>query len=105
MKAFAEFKSVWDPENKLNPHKVVDAYLPTENLRLGADYKPLEPKLISSFLKMTAPFAKAAARCFGSGPAGNTTQVRCVRVTWSRSKKSTHARPRSHASSNRYRAR
>ncbi len=35
MKAFGEFKAVWDPENRLNPHKVVDAYLPTENLRLG----------------------------------------------------------------------
>ena len=35
MKAFGEFKAAWDPENRLNPHKVVDAYLPTENLRLG----------------------------------------------------------------------
>ena len=44
MKAFGEFKSAWDPDNKMNPHKVVNAYLPTENLRLGADYKPLDPK-------------------------------------------------------------
>ena len=44
MKAFGEFKSAWDPDNKMNPHKVVNAYLPTENLRLGADYKPLEPQ-------------------------------------------------------------
>src|SRR3981189_3010075 len=35
--AFREFKSTWDPNNNLNPHKVVDPYLPTENLRLGAD--------------------------------------------------------------------
>jgi len=38
MVAFREFKAVWDPDNKLNPHKVVDAYLPTENLRLGVEY-------------------------------------------------------------------
>ncbi len=44
MNAFREFKAIWDPHNKLNPHKVVDAYLPTENLRLGADYKPLQPR-------------------------------------------------------------
>src|SRR5882757_7062850 len=44
MNAFRQFKAVWDPQNKLNPHKVVDAYLPTENLRLGADYKPLRPE-------------------------------------------------------------
>ncbi len=44
MKAFGEFKSAWDPDNKMNPNKVVNAYLPTENLRLGADYKPIDPK-------------------------------------------------------------
>ena len=38
VKAFGEFKAAWDPENRMNPHKVVDPYLPTENLRLGADY-------------------------------------------------------------------
>src|SRR5712672_2759532 len=32
VQAFGKFKRVWDPENKLNPHKVVDPYLPTENL-------------------------------------------------------------------------
>ena len=42
VKAFGEFKAAWDPANKMNPHKVVNAYLPTENLRLGADYKPLQ---------------------------------------------------------------
>ena len=44
IKAFGEFKSAWDPGNRMNPHKVVNAYLPTENLRLGADYKPLDPQ-------------------------------------------------------------
>src|SRR6201988_2496730 len=42
MKAFLEFKSAWDPENKMNPNKVVNSYLPTEKLRLGADYRPIE---------------------------------------------------------------
>src|SRR5260370_12282935 len=42
--AFREFKLAWDPDNKLNPHKVVDAYLPTENLRLGADCNPRQPQ-------------------------------------------------------------
>src|SRR6476620_564864 len=49
MSAFREFKTVWDPGNKLNPHKVVDAYLPTENLRLGADYAPLQQKTHFAF--------------------------------------------------------
>src|SRR5258708_3812577 len=67
MKAFGEFKAAWDPENKLNPHKVVDAYLPTENLRLGADYKPLEPETHFKFPDDDGSFAKATLRCIGLG--------------------------------------
>ena len=67
MSAFRQFKAVWDPQNKMNPHKVVDAYLPTENLRLGADYKPLQPKTHFKFLEDGGSFAGAAARCIGVG--------------------------------------
>src|SRR5467141_930120 len=67
MKAFGELKAAWDPENRLNPHKVVDAYLPTENLRLGADYKPLEPETHFKFLDDDGSFAKATLRCIGLG--------------------------------------
>ncbi len=66
-KAFAEFKAAWDPENRLNPHKVVDAYLPTENLRLGADYKPLDPHTHFRFPEDDGSFAKASLRCLGLG--------------------------------------
>jgi len=67
MVAFREFKAVWDPDNKLNPHKVVDAYLPTENLRLGADYKPLEPQTHFKFPDDDGSFAQATLRCIGLG--------------------------------------
>jgi FAD/FMN-containing dehydrogenase/Fe-S oxidoreductase len=67
IQAFGEFKSAWDPENKLNPHKVVNAYLPTENLRLGADYKPLEPSTHFTFLEDDGSFSKATLRCVGLG--------------------------------------
>src|SRR6267142_6824916 len=67
IRAFQEFKLTWDPTNKLNPHKVVDPYLPTENLRLGADYKPLEPETHFKFLEDQGSFAKAALRCIGLG--------------------------------------
>ena len=65
--AFRQFKSVFDPQNRMNPHKVVDAYLPTENLRLGADYKPLEPATHFKFVDDHGSFAGAAARCIGLG--------------------------------------
>jgi FAD/FMN-containing dehydrogenase/Fe-S oxidoreductase len=67
MKAFVEFKSAWDPANGMNPHKVVDSYLPTENLRLGADYEPLEPATHFKFPEDEGSFAKAAQRCIGVG--------------------------------------
>jgi len=67
VKAFVEFKSAWDPDNKMNPNKVVNAYLPTENLRLGADYHPLEPKTHFQFPDDGGSFAKATVRCIGLG--------------------------------------
>jgi FAD/FMN-containing dehydrogenase/Fe-S oxidoreductase len=67
MKAFVEFKSVWDPDNKMNPGKVVNAYLPTENLRLGADYNPLKPRTHFQFPDDGGSLAKATVRCLGLG--------------------------------------
>lgn len=67
MKAFVEFKSAWDPKNGMNPHKVVDPYPPTENLRLGVDYKPIEPFTRFKFPEDDGSFAKAAQRCIGVG--------------------------------------
>ena len=67
MTAFREFKALWDPTNRMNPHKVVDAYLPTENLRLGADYAPLEPRTHFKFVDDGGSFAQASLRCIGVG--------------------------------------
>src|ERR1051325_2379246 len=45
MQAFRDFKAVWDPQNKMNPHKAaVHPYPPAENLRLRADSQPLDPR-------------------------------------------------------------
>ncbi len=46
---------------------MVNAYLPTENLRLGADYKPLQPKTHFQFPEDDGSFSKAALRCIGLG--------------------------------------
>ncbi len=67
VQAFGKFKRVWDPENKLNPHKVVDPYLPTENLRLGADYRPQKPETHFRFPQDDGSLAKATLRCIGLG--------------------------------------
>jgi len=67
MTAFGAFKAAWDPANRMNPHKLIDAYQPTENLRLGADYHPAQPATFFSFADDKGSFSKAAMRCIGLG--------------------------------------
>ena len=67
MQAFRDFKSAWDPDNRMNPHKVVDAYLPTENLRLGADYKPLRRPRTSNFPTTAVRWRRPACVAWGLG--------------------------------------
>jgi FAD/FMN-containing dehydrogenase/Fe-S oxidoreductase len=67
MGAFREFKAIWDPGNKLNPRKLIDAYLPTENLRLGADYAPQDPQTHFAFPDDSGSIARASLRCVGLG--------------------------------------
>src|SRR5581483_6092852 len=43
VQAFRAFKAIWDPDGKMNPGKIVDAYRVDENLRLGPGYHPAEP--------------------------------------------------------------
>src|SRR5256885_6905108 len=72
VKAFGQFKAAWDPHNRMNPNKVVNAYLPTENLRLGADYKPQELKTHFHFPDDGGSLAKATVRCVGLGECRKT---------------------------------
>jgi FAD/FMN-containing dehydrogenase/Fe-S oxidoreductase len=67
VQAFREFKSVWDPEWKMNPGKLIDPYKLDENLRLGADYAPWEPKTNFKFLADHGSLAQATLRCVGVG--------------------------------------
>ena len=67
MAAFREFKAIWDPDDKLNPRKLVDAYLPTENLRLGADYSPRRPITHFAFPDDGGSLERASLRCVGLG--------------------------------------
>ncbi len=78
VQAFREFKSIWDPDWKMNPGKVVDAYRMDQNLRLGANYKPWEPETHFKWPEDDGSFAHAALRCVGVGKcrrtAGNSPQ-------------------------------
>jgi FAD/FMN-containing dehydrogenase/Fe-S oxidoreductase len=68
VQAFREFKSIWDPEGRMNPGKVVDPNPIDSNLRLGADYSPWEPVTFFSFPEDQNSFARAGGlRCVGVG--------------------------------------
>jgi Fe-S oxidoreductase len=67
MQALREFKSLWDPDHRMNPGKLVDANPPTADLRLGADYAPREPATYFAFRDDGGSFGKAALRCIGLG--------------------------------------
>lgn len=67
IEAFREFKSIWDPDWKMNPGKIVDPYHIDENLRLGADYHPWDPPTYFKFPDDGGSFAHAALRCVGVG--------------------------------------
>jgi FAD/FMN-containing dehydrogenase/Fe-S oxidoreductase len=70
MQAFAEFKALWDPLNRMNPGKLIDpvaVYEPTDNLRIGAGYKPAEVKTWFQYPADQGSFAEATERCVGVG--------------------------------------
>ncbi|TML95130.1 MAG: FAD-binding oxidoreductase, partial [Actinobacteria bacterium] len=71
--AFREFKSIWDPDWKMNPGKVVDAYRITDNLRLGPNYAPPRLKTHFAFEKDHGSFEHAALRCVGIGNCRHTS--------------------------------
>jgi FAD/FMN-containing dehydrogenase/Fe-S oxidoreductase len=67
MEAFRSFKRIFDPDNRMNPGKLIDAHQPHEDLRLGADYKPWEPKTHFAFAEDNGSLASATLRCVGVG--------------------------------------
>jgi len=65
--ALREFKSLWDPDGKMNPGKVVEPYQPDENLRLGADYAPWNPETHFKYVEDHGRMNHAVLRCVGVG--------------------------------------
>jgi FAD/FMN-containing dehydrogenase/Fe-S oxidoreductase len=73
MQAFREFKAIWDPTNRMNPGKLIDAvrvYDPIENLRYGLrDESNTQRKLEThfAFAADMGSMEEATARCVGVG--------------------------------------
>jgi FAD/FMN-containing dehydrogenase/Fe-S oxidoreductase len=68
VRAFGELKAVFDPDNLMNPGKVVAPYRLDENLRLGGQWSPsTSDSSYFGFPEDGGSFAQAANRCVGVG--------------------------------------
>ena len=78
MQAFREFKALWDPDNRMNPGKMMGTpddpriYQPEEKLRLGPGYQPTRPHTHFAFPEDDGAFSNAAMRCVGVGACRKT---------------------------------
>jgi Fe-S oxidoreductase len=74
MQAFREFKALWDPENRMNPGKMIgpiEVYGPTANLRVGPhEDRPERAGLRETFFRFPedgGSLSEATLRCVGVG--------------------------------------
>jgi FAD/FMN-containing dehydrogenase len=67
VEAFRQFKTIWDPEWRMNPGKVVAPYRVDENLRWGIAYHPPKVKTHFQFPDDRRSFGYATERCVGTG--------------------------------------
>ncbi|HEX5412753.1 MAG TPA: FAD-linked oxidase C-terminal domain-containing protein [Terriglobia bacterium] len=84
VRAFQTFKSIWDPQWKMNPGKIVDPMKLDENLRLGPGYRPKQYKTHFKFPEDHGSLAEATERCFGIGKCrelGGATMCPSFQVT------------------------
>ncbi len=64
---FREFKSIWDPEHRMNPGRIVEAESIVDHLRLGTDYEPARVETYFQFPDDDHDFSRATLRCVGVG--------------------------------------
>jgi FAD/FMN-containing dehydrogenase/Fe-S oxidoreductase len=72
MAALREFKAIWDPQDRMNPGKLVGArgtvYRADQNLRLGPDYRPVTLATRLAFKSEVGDgFTRATEHCIGMG--------------------------------------
>jgi Fe-S oxidoreductase len=70
MKAFQEFKALWDPQNRMNPGKLIDpvsVYDAVDNLRLGAGYQAKKVETFFQYQQDPGGFGESTLRCVGVG--------------------------------------
>jgi FAD/FMN-containing dehydrogenase/Fe-S oxidoreductase len=78
MQAFREFKALWDPDNRMNPGKMMGTpdeptiYQPEDKLRVGPGYQSARPHTHFAFPDDDGSFAHGTMRCVGVGACRKT---------------------------------
>jgi FAD/FMN-containing dehydrogenase/Fe-S oxidoreductase len=72
VRAFEEFKRIWDPAGLMNPGRIVDPRPLDADLRLGASYAPPSVATRFAYPDDGGSFAHAALRCVGVGSCRRT---------------------------------
>nr|WP_091673184.1 FAD-binding and (Fe-S)-binding domain-containing protein [Amycolatopsis marina] len=76
--AFQECKALFDPDNRMNPGKLVHPDPLDTNLRQGAGFRPWEPSTHFAYPEDDHRFSRAANRCVGVGKCrGEENGVMC----------------------------
>jgi FAD/FMN-containing dehydrogenase/Fe-S oxidoreductase len=67
VEAFGQFKAIFDPDNRMNPGKLVAPYKLDENLRLGTSWAPRDYDTFFHYPDDDGRFQNAVMRCVGVG--------------------------------------
>ncbi|WP_227999935.1 FAD-binding and (Fe-S)-binding domain-containing protein [Mycolicibacterium sp. P1-5] len=78
VEAFGELKDIFDPQNRMNPGKLVHPHPLDANLRWGPTFRPAEPRTAFAYPDDDHRFSRAANRCVGVGRCrGDEAGVMC----------------------------
>ncbi|NES17366.1 MULTISPECIES: FAD-linked oxidase C-terminal domain-containing protein, partial [Micromonospora] len=67
MRGFGQFKAIFDPDDRMNPGKVMPPYPLDSHLRLGADYDHGDVGTVFRYPNDGGSFGEAVLRCVGVG--------------------------------------
>jgi FAD/FMN-containing dehydrogenase/Fe-S oxidoreductase len=67
VRAFGQFKAIFDPDDRMNPGKVTPAYPMDTQLRLGVDYNHGPVDTVFRYPEDAGSFPRAVLRCVGVG--------------------------------------
>ncbi|TDC39201.1 FAD-binding oxidoreductase [Micromonospora sp. 15K316] len=67
VRAFGQFKAIFDPDDRMNPGKVMPPYPMDSHLRLGVDYNHGDVPTVFAYPDDGGSFGEAVLRCVGVG--------------------------------------